>query len=261
MDEQTKAMNKSVETYLRHYVRGRQQAWAKWLHVGEYCYISTHHTSIAMSSFRALYHYDPPNFTDLIFVDNRAPKAKAFLQESQDIMATLKENLQMAQNQQKRYYDKDRTKRLFKVGDVVYLRLQPDRQSSFKKIRMEKQQPRFFGPFKILRRVGEIAYELELPLESKIHNTFHVSLLKKVVGQQDVSSTTLPPLDDEGRLILTLKRIMETCTKNLRSTQLQELLVKWTNLLEEYSTWEGAEILSHPALNLLKGKQFEGEAL
>ena len=91
-----------------------------------------------------------------------------------------------------------RVERSFEVGDFVYLRLQPYRQSSLKKKGAEKLQPRFYGPYKIIRKVEEVAYELELPPESKIHNVFHVSNLKKVVGQQIVTSSELPPLDDEG---------------------------------------------------------------
>ena len=96
----------------------------------------------------------------------------------------------------------------FEVGDLVYLRLQPYRQSSLKKKGAEKLKPRFYGPYKIIRKVGEVAYELELPQESKIHNVFHVSSLKKTLGQHIAPSTELPPLDDEGLLILIPERII-----------------------------------------------------
>ena len=66
---------------------------------------------------------------------------------------------------------------------MVYLRLQPFKQSTLKKRRAEKLHSRFFGPYKILCKIGQNAYELELPKESKIHNTFHVSLLNKAMGQ------------------------------------------------------------------------------
>ena len=73
------------------------------------------------------------NFADLAFGDNREPKAKDWVQDSQDILKVLKENLQAAQNQQKLYADRHRIERSFEVGDLVYLRLQPYRQSSLKK--------------------------------------------------------------------------------------------------------------------------------
>ena len=122
-DGQTEIVNKWVEGYLRNYVAGQQRAWIRWLHLGEYCYNTTHHMSIGMSPFRALYGYDAPSFVEMAFGESRAPKAKDWIQESQDILKALKDNLVMAQNQQKTYADKHRVERNFEIGDMVYLRL------------------------------------------------------------------------------------------------------------------------------------------
>ena len=65
----------------------------------------------------------------------------------------------------------------------MYLRLQPYRQTSLKKKWEAKLQPIFYEPYKIIIKVGEVSYELDLPANNKIHNVFHVSCLKKVVGQ------------------------------------------------------------------------------
>ena len=53
--------------------------------------------------------------------------------------------------------------RQFEVGDLGYLRLQPYRQSSLKQKEAEKLKPRFYGPYRVIRRIGQVAYELELP--------------------------------------------------------------------------------------------------
>jgi hypothetical protein len=96
----------------------------------------------------------------------------------------------------------------FEVGDLVFLRLQPYRQSSLKNNGAEKLQSHFYEPYRVIIRVKEVAYELELPKGSKIHNVFHVFCLKKDLSQQVVSSTNLPPLDEEGHLILVPEKIL-----------------------------------------------------
>ena len=129
--------------------------------------------------------------------------------------------------------------RSFEVGYLVYLRLQPYRQSSLKKKGAEKLKRCFYGPYKVVRKVGEVAYELELSKERKIHNVFHVSNLKKTVGQRIAPSTKLPPLDDEGILVLIPERILHVWERKLRNRVIREYLVKWKELPTEDATWEG----------------------
>jgi hypothetical protein len=61
----------------------------------------------------------------------------------------------------------------------------------------------------VTRRVGEVAYELEFPEGSKIHNVFHVLCLKKALGQHITTSAELPPLDEEGQLVLVPEEVLE----------------------------------------------------
>jgi hypothetical protein len=227
---QTKIVNKWVESYLRNYVSGQQRAWLRWLHLGEHCYNTTFHMSIGMAPFRTLYGYDAPTLMDIVFGDSRDPKAKDWIVESQEILKVLKENLHMAQNRQKVNADRHRVERSFEVGDLVFLRLQPYRQSSLKKSGAEKLKPRFYGPYRVIRRVGEVAYELELPKGSRIHNVFPVSCLKKVVGQFIGTSEELPTLDEEGQLELVPEEILEFREKRLRRV-IRECLVRWKGLL------------------------------
>ena len=81
---------------------------------------------------------------------------------------------------------------------MVYLLLQLYRQSTFKRSGAEKLKPYFYGPYRIIRHVGEVAYEIELPSGSRIHNVFHVSCLKRVLGQHIIPS---PDLGREGTLV------------------------------------------------------------
>lgn len=104
-------------------------------------------------------------------------------------------------------------------------------------------------------RVGEVAYELELPEGNRIHNLFHVSCLKKVVSQHVTVSEELPPIDDEGKLILESTEILDVKdTIKLRSHTIKEYLVRWKDLLIEDATWESEQIWENPSLQLLEGK-------
>ena len=95
---------------------------------------------------------------------------------------TIRERLKAAQDRQKSYADNRRRALEFQVGDKVFLKISPWKGV----IRFHKRgklNPRYIGPFKVIERVGLVAYRLELPTElDKIHNVFHVSLLKKYLS-------------------------------------------------------------------------------
>ena len=128
------------------------------------------------------------------------------------------------------------------------MRLQPYKQSSIKVSGAEKLKPRFYGPYMILIRIGEVAYEIEFPKNSKIHNVFYVSRLKRVLGKSIDPCSDLPPLDNEGKLILEPEIIIEKHERRLRNQTIPEYLVKWKNLPREDASWIGEETLSQIAL-------------
>ena len=99
-------------------------------------------------------------------------------------------------------------------------------------------KPRFYGPYRVIHKVGEVAYEIELPKGSQLHNVFHVSRLKQAINQRVMPSTKLPPLDEEAKLILITEVILDTRERTLRNMLIKEYLVKWRHLLEEDATWE-----------------------
>ncbi|KAL4025962.1 hypothetical protein IC575_014368 [Cucumis melo] len=93
----------------------------------------------------------------------------------------IRENLKIAQDRQKSYADKRRRNLEFQVGDQVFLKLSPWR-GVIRFERKGKLSPRYIGPYQITERVGPAAYRLELPIElARIHDVFHVSMLRKYI--------------------------------------------------------------------------------
>jgi hypothetical protein len=78
--------------------------------------------------------------------------------------------------------------------------MQPYKQNSLKVEHFQKLAPKFYGPYTILKHVGWVAYQLALPIHSKLHLVFHVSCLKKVIGAKCQIQTNLPQLDEEGSI-------------------------------------------------------------
>ena len=167
----------------------------------------------------------------------------------------MKDHLQREQNQQKVQADKHRVERTFEVGDLVYLRLQPYQRDSIKISGEEKIQPHLFGPYGIIKKVGVVAYELELPQGSRIHNVFHVSFLKRAIGQHITPLEMSPPLDEEGQLILIPEEILEVWEKKLRKRSIKEYLIKWKDLHIEDATWESEQVVREIDLEFLEDKK------
>ena len=113
-----------------------------------------------------------------------------------------------------------------------------------------------FGPYKINRKVGVVAYELELPQGSRIHNVFHVSCLKRAIGQHITPIEVLPPMDEEGQLVLIPKEILEVREKRLKKRSMKEYLIRWKDLPIEDATWENEQVVWETSLEFLEGKKF-----
>jgi hypothetical protein len=132
--------------------------------------------------------------------------------------------------------DKRQSERTFNVGELVYLWLQPYVQSSLAPRSHQKLTFKFFGPYKILERIGSVAYKLDLPASSSLHPVFHVSLLKPAPPPRYQVSTTLP--DPELDLQVP-EQVLQRRT-HIRGTSTVPQLIKWSGLDNALATWEDA---------------------
>lgn len=114
------------------------------------------------------------------------------------LLSMLKTNLKRARNRMKTQADKHKTKTEFEVGDLVYLKLIPYQLQSLSSHSYHNLQPRFYGLYVVEARVVKDAYKLQLPADCKLHPMFHVSCLKKHLGDNVLPTTTLPLVTDDG---------------------------------------------------------------
>lgn len=121
----------------------------------------------------------------------------------------LQFHLKHNQNRMKQLANKHKTNREFQIGDLVYLSLQAYKQQIVRRILNQKLALKYFGPFPIVDKVGQVSYRLQLPPGSRIHSTFYVSQLKKYVGATPTQAQ-LPLVDAHGALLKDLVRILET---------------------------------------------------
>jgi hypothetical protein len=246
-DGQTERVNQCLEQYLRCMAFQEPKKWSEWLPAAEFWYNTSFHTTIKMSPFQALYEYPPPLLTELPTITTLSPEAQQTLGERENMVTTLQQNLAKAQRSMKKYADQNRTPRTFLLGDMVYLKMQPHRETALGKGNPLKLASKWYGPFKIIQTVGRRAYKLQLPAGTLLHDVFHVSNLKKHIGDSAVPNPRLPLLTPSGKLkqlpLSILQRRQVPRSNGEYEVAVPQWLIHWDGMTEEEATWEDAEFM------------------
>jgi hypothetical protein len=219
-------------------------SWDKSLPYVEFSYNNSYQASLKMSTFEALYgrKCKTPLYWDQ--TGERQFFGPELIQEAEEQVRIIRENLRVAQTRQKSYADNRRRPLEFEEGDHVYLKVSPLHGMRRFKVK-GKLAPRFIEPYMIFSRVGEMAYQLELPDNlSDVHNVFHVSQLKKCLRVPE-EQLPMEELSVQGDLTYTEYhvKILDTLTRITRNKVIKMYKVQWSHHGEDEVTWEREEEL------------------
>ncbi|GJV29703.1 putative reverse transcriptase domain-containing protein [Tanacetum coccineum] len=229
----------TLEDMLRACAIDFGKGWVNHLPLVEFSYNNSYHASIKAAPFEALYGRkcrSPVCWTEVGEAQILGPE---LIQETTEKIIQIKQRMQAARDRQKSYADLKRKPMEFQVGDKVMLKVSPWK-GVVRFGKRGKLNPRYVGPFKVLEKVREVAYKLELPEElSRVHNTFHVSNLKKCHADEPLA---VPldglHLDDKLHFIEEPVEIVGREVKWLKRSRIPLVKVRWNSKRGPEFTWE-----------------------
>ncbi|GJU55576.1 putative reverse transcriptase domain-containing protein [Tanacetum coccineum] len=238
-DGQSERTIQTLEDMLRACVIDFGSSWDRHLPLVEFSYNNSYHASIKAAPFEALYGRKCRSPVCWSEVGDSQLTGPEMVRETTEKIVQIKNRLLTARSRQKSYADVRRKPMEFQVGDMVLLKVSPWK-GVIRFGKRGKLSPRYIGPFKIIERIGPVAYKLELPDKLRgIHNTFHVSNLKKCLADENL---VIPleeiQLDDKLHFIEEPVEIMDREVKQLKQSRIPIVKVRWNSRRGPEYTWE-----------------------
>jgi hypothetical protein len=164
-----------------------------------------------------------------------------------EFLEEVRARLLQAQEHARRFYDANHRELELAVGDWVLLRMLHRHTKNLVPGGRGKLAPKYAGPFQVIGRIGEVAYRLQLPDGARIHDVFHVGVLKPFRGTPPSSAPALPPL----RHSRPLQRPARVLRSELRRS-VWHVLVEWAGMPVSEATWEPVPAFreAHPSFQL-----------
>jgi len=197
-DGQTERMNQELEQYLRMFIDHRQEQWPEWLGMAEFAYNNKVHTGTKVSSFKANSGQDPRMGFEMR-KKGKQEGAEKFAERMKNVQEEAKTALQKAQEEMKRYADRERGEvEEYRVDDLMLLSTK-DLKYQMVGRRMDKFTECFVGPYKVKAIISNNAIELELPNTIRIYPVVNVSQVQWYKSQVEGQRKETPqPVVIEG---------------------------------------------------------------
>ena len=159
-----------------------------------------------------------------------------------DKIKVIRDRLKIAQDRQKSYAYNRRRDLEFEVGDMVFFRISPWK-GILRFGKRRKLSPRYIGPYRIVERIGEVAYRLELPSDlDRIHDVFHVSMLRKYIPDPSHVLIEQPvEIQEDFTYEEEPVQILDRREQVLRNKTIPLVKVLWRSHTVEEATWEREE--------------------
>nr|GFB92465.1 putative reverse transcriptase domain-containing protein [Tanacetum cinerariifolium] len=215
------------------------KGWVNHFSLVEFYYNNSYHASIKATPFEALYGRRCRSPVCWNEVGEFYLTGLEIVQEITEKIIQIKQRMQAARDRKKSYADLKSKPMEFQVGDKVRLKVSPWK-GVVRFGKRGKLYPRYVGPFNVLERVGDVSYKLDLlEVLSRVHNTFHVSNLKKCHGDEPLA-VPLDGLrvDDKLHFVEELVEIMDRVVKWLKRSRIPLVKVRWNSKRGPKFTWE-----------------------
>lgn len=236
-DGQTEVVNRCLETYLRCFIADQPKTWSMWMAWAEYWFNTSFNVSTGKTPYEVVYGRVPPTLTRWVQGEIRVEAVQRELLDRDEAIKQLREQLLKAQDRMKQLADRKRCDRSFEEGEWVFVKLRAHRQQSVVSRIHAKLAARYFGPYPIIARVGAVAYRLKLPDGSRVHPVFHVSLLKKAVGNYH-EEDKLPELEGEGGVLIEPEEVLASRIVQVQGEKVNQVLIRWKGQMVDEATWE-----------------------
>ncbi|XP_070025559.1 uncharacterized protein [Nicotiana sylvestris] len=238
-DGQAERTIQTLEDMLRACVLDFKGIWDDHLQLIESAYNNSFHASIQMAPFKALYGRRCRSPIGWFEVGEAELLGTDLVHQTMEKVKIIQGRMKAAQSHQKSYADVRQKELEFQVDDWVFLKVYP-MKGVMRFGKKGKLSPRYVGPYRIAQRIGQVTYRLELPLEmSLVHPVFHVSMLKKVVGDPSaiVPIETIEVSEDLSYEEVPVA-ILDRQVRKLRNKEIASVKVLWRSQQVKESTWE-----------------------